>query len=229
MKRGNLVRFLLLAAMVAGLMLSAGVAAALSDDKITEGLKEALLVGSGNAVTSAGKTDGYFKNEVIKILLPEKVRKYEKTMRQLGLGKQLDEFVLSMNRAAEKAAPSAKSIFWDAIKEMTFSDVKQIFSGGDTAATEYFRGKTWTKLFDTFKPVVVSATDEFGVTRKYKSIVGKTKSIPFISQEDLDIDSYVVNEALDGLFYLVGEEEKKIRKDPVTRITEILKDVFGSK
>jgi hypothetical protein len=228
MKRGTLITALLFMIITVSLF-SPQSSAALSDEKIADGLKEALLVGSGNAVTSAGKTDGYFKNALIKILLPEKVRKYEKTMRQLGLGKQLDEFVLSMNRAAEKAAPSAKSIFRDAIKQMTFSDVKQIFTGGDTAATEYFRGKTWTILFTTFKPVVVEATNEFGVTRKYKSIAGKAKSITFINQEDLDIDSYVVNEALDGLFYLVGEEEKQIRKDPLARISEILKDVFGNK
>ncbi|MGE5582772.1 MAG: DUF4197 domain-containing protein, partial [Bacillota bacterium] len=139
-----------------------------------------------------------------------------------------DDFILSMNRAAEQAAPSAKQIFWDAVKEMNFDDARKIFTGNDTAATEYFKAKTTAKLSGAFLPVVAKATDEVGVTRQYKTLAAKAKAVPYLKMEPVDIDEYVVAKALDGLFYLVGEEEKKIRKDPAARVTELLKKVFGS-
>lgn len=199
----------------------------LSDSKIISGLKEALQIGTDQAVHLTGKTDGYFLNQMIKILMPEKLKTFEKGLRAVGYGPQVDEFVLSMNRAAEKAAPTAKDIFWGAIKEMTFDDARKILSGNDTAATEYFKGKTTNKLTAAFKPVVSKSMNEVGVTRQYKELVGRYESIPFVKKESFDLDQYVVTKALDGLFYMVGEEEKKIRKNPAARTTDLLKEVFG--
>lgn len=199
----------------------------LSDAKVGEGLKEALKVGTENTVTFTGKTDGFFLNQAIKILMPEKLRTLEKGLRTVGYGPQVDEFVLSMNRAAEKAAPFAKHIFWDAIGEMTFEDVRKIFSGHDTAATEYFKGKTSDKLTVVFKPIVDRAMNEVGVTRQYKELVGRYEAIPFIKKETFDIDQYVVTKALGGLFHVLGEEEKKIRTNPAAQTTDLLKEVFG--
>ena len=199
----------------------------LSDEKITSGLKEALQVGTDNAVRSTGRPNGYFGNEAIKVLMPEKLRTLEKGLRAIGYGPDVDEFVLSMNRAAERAAPHAKAIFWDAILELSFEDARQIFSGGDTAATDYFRDKTTDKLVGAFTPVVEEAMDEVGVTRQYNQLVGRARAIPFLKSEHLDINEYVVSKALDGLFYVLAEEERKIRKAPAARITELLKEVFG--
>ncbi len=198
-----------------------------SDAKIGSGLKEALQIGTENAVNLTGKTDGYFLNQVIKILMPEKLRNVEKGLRAVGYGPEIDEFVLSMNRAAERAAPHAKQIFWDAIGEMTFEDVRKILSGHDTAATDYFKGKTSDKLTVIFKPIVDKAMNEVGVTRQYKELVGRYENIPFVKKESFDIDHYVVTKALDGLFYMVGQEEKKIRTNPAARVTDLLKEVFG--
>jgi len=204
-----------------------GQGSGLSDAKIGSGLKEALHIGTENAVNFTGKTDGYFMNQAIKILMPEKLRTFEKGLRTVGYGPQVDEFVLSMNRAAEKAAPLAKQIFWDAIGQMTFDDVRKILSGNDTAATDYFKGKTTNPLTNTFKPIVSNAMNEVGVTRQYKELVGRYDSIPFVKKESFDLDQYVVSKALGGLFYMVGEEEKKIRKNPAARTTDLLKEVFG--
>jgi hypothetical protein len=207
--------------------LGGGEKSGLSDVKIGSGLKEALKIGTENAVNFTGRKDGYFLNQAIKILMPEKLRTFEKGLRAVGYGPEVDEFVLSMNRAAEKAAPFAKQIFWDAIGEMTFDDARKILSGDDTAATEYFEGKTTNQLTDVFKPIVSNAMNEVGVTRQYKELVGRYENIPFVKKESFDLDHYVVTKALDGLFHMVGEEEKKIRKNPTARTTELLKEVFG--
>jgi hypothetical protein len=150
----------------------------------------------------------------------------EKGLRLVGYGPQVDEFVLSMNRAAERAAPQAKKIFWDAIGEMTFDDARKILNGSDTAATDYFRAKTTDTLTAAFRPVVDRAMNEFGVTRQYKELVGRYQAIPFAKSEALDIDGYVVGKALDGLFHVLGEEEQKIRTNPAARVTDLLKEVF---
>lgn len=199
----------------------------LSDVRIGEGLKEALKVGTENTVHLTGKTDGYFLNPAIKILMPEKLRTFEKGLRAVGYGPQVDELILSMNRAAERAAPFAKQIFWDAIVEMTFEDVRKIFSGHETAATDYFKRKTWDRLAVVFKPIVDRAMNEVGVTRQYKELWGRYESLPFVKKESFDIDQYVVTKALDGLFHVLGEEEKKIRTNPAARTTDLLKEVFG--
>ncbi len=203
--------------------------AAPGDVKIGAALKQALQVGTENAVKLTGKPDGYFMNQAIKILMPERLRTLEKGLRAVGYGGEVDEFVLSMNRAAERAAPTAKQIFWDAIGEMTIDDARQILGGGDTAATEYFKGKTTDHLTSAFRPVVDKAMGEVGVTRQYQELVGRAKAIPFFRTEDYELDHYVVGRALDGLFHVVGDEERKIRTSPAARVTDLLKDVFGKK
>jgi hypothetical protein len=207
--------------------LGVGQQSGLSDAKIGSGLKEALKIGTENTVNLTGRLDGYFFNQAIKILMPEKLRNLEKGLRAVGYGPQIDDFVLSMNRAAEQAAPFAQEIFWDAIGEMTFEDARKILSGHETAATDYFKAKTTDKLTAAFKPVVDKAMNEVGVTRQYEELVGRFQAIPFVKSESFDIDHYVATKALEGLFHALGEEERKIRTNPAARVTDLLKEVFG--
>jgi hypothetical protein len=199
----------------------------LNNETIVSGLKEALRVGSANAVSLNGKVDGYFRNAASKILMPEKLKPLEKGLRLAGQSRQVDEFVLSMNRAAEKAAPFAKDIFWGAIKRMTFSDATRIFKGGDTAATDYFRGMTTDELTTAFEPIVKESMESIGVTRQYKVLAGRYNALPFVQSQALDLDRYVVDKAMNGLFYVLAEEERKIRTDPAARVTDLLRTVFG--
>ena len=199
----------------------------LSDSKVASGLKEALKIGAENAVKLTGKTDGYFGNQAIKILLPKNLQPLQKGLGAMGYQSKIDAFVLSMNRAAEAAAPSAEKIFADAIVAMSFEDAKKILSGNDTAATDYFKKKTSEQLAAAFQPYVEKTMSENNVTQQYESLTGELKSIPFMKSEDLDINKYVVNKALDGLFYMLAEEERKIRQNPAARTTDLLKEVFG--
>jgi hypothetical protein len=199
----------------------------LTEAKIGAGLKEALQIGTDNAVKLTGQTDGYFANQAIKILLPDNLRALDKGLRAVGQGQQVDEFVLGMNRAAERAAPAARQIFWDAIVSMPFDDARRILAGPDTAATEYFKGKTTDRLTSAFRPVVERAMNETAVTKQYKDLLGQAQALPFLKLESFDLDRYVVGKALVGLFHVVSEEERKIRKDPAARSTELLRDVFG--
>jgi hypothetical protein len=200
----------------------------LTEETVISGLKEALSVGTQNAVGNVSKLDGYFANEIIKIAMPQQFQTVATMLGNLGLQQQVDDFVLSMNRAAEQAAPKAANILVNAITEMTFEDARNILGGGDTAATEYFRVKASDELYAAFEPIVVSAMDEVGVTRYYGQIVEKYEAVPFMTAiTPLDLDAYVTNGALEGLFYMVAQEEKKIRQDPAARVTELLKTVFG--
>ncbi len=207
--------------------LGVGGKSGLSEAKIGNGLKEALKVATQNTVNLTGQKDGYFANQAIKILMPKKLGRLEKPLRMVGYGPQVDEIVLSMNRAAERAAPSAKKIFGDAVAQMTFDDAKKVLNGGDTAATDYFKGKTTDKLTAAFRPVVEKSMNEVGVTRKYKEMVGRYEAIPFSKDIAFDPDQYVVEKAMDGLFYVLGQEEKKIRSNPAARVNDLLKEVFG--
>ena len=175
------------------------------------------------------KVNGYYKNPKIKIPLPKAVRKVEKVLRAVGYGPQVDAFELSMNRAAEKAAPKAKAMFWDAIKQMTFSDARKILKGRDNEATLYFKDRTSHKLSQLFKPIVHKAMSTVGVTRKYQELDAKVRSMPLGKDVSFDLDEYVTNGALEGLFYMLAKEERKIRKDPAARVTKLLKEVFGIK
>jgi len=200
----------------------------LSQDEIAKGLKEALQVGTARAVENVSRVNGYFNNPDIRIPLPESVRKTEKLIRAAGFGSKVDDFELSMNRAAEKAAPEAKALFWDAIKTMSFSDAKKILNGRDNEATLYFQDKTSPRLREVAKPIVRDAMGDVGVTRSYQELDRTVRTIPFAGSYSFDLDQYVTDKALDGLFYMVAEEERKIRENPAARTTELLKKVFGS-
>jgi len=202
-------------------------AGSLDEGTIVKGLKEALATGTDRAVKSVSKTDGYNGNQAIRILMPEKIRNVADVLSKFGFSKEVDEFVLSMNRAAEKAAPKAVDYFTSALKEMSFEDAGKILKGSDTAATEYFRGKTGENIFAAFKPIVASSMNEVGTSRSYKEMIQKYDNIPFVPTADLDLDNYVTSKSVDGLFHMLGEEEKKIRTNPAARATDLLKKVFG--
>jgi len=198
---------------------------ALTEGRIAEGLKEALTVGVTKAVELTSKKDGYLANPAIKIPLPEKIKKMEPMLRKIGLGPKLDEWTLSMNRAAEAAAPQAKTLFLNALKQMTLDDVRSIYSGGDTAATEFFKTKTSAQLTETYKPLVKNAMTQYGVTRVYQDFSAKLP--PGVGMKSGALESYVTSKALDGLFLTLGEQERAIRKDPAARVTALLKEVFS--
>ena len=199
----------------------------LSNDEIVDGLKQALSVGTRNTVAFVSKTDGYFSNPQIKIPLPENFRKAEGLLRNVGFGKDVDAFELSMNRAAEKAAPKAVNIFKEAIVQMRFEDARKILDGPDNAATTYFKDTTFTKLQETFKPIIQKAMADVGVTRNFQNINDRLSTIPFADRLSFDLDQYTTDKGLDGLFYMLAKEERKIRQDPAARVTDLLKKVFA--
>lgn len=195
--------------------------------KIDLGLKEALNVGVKNAVNYLGKNNGYFANSAVKILLPDEVRQVESVLRNVGFGPKLDEFSLSMNRAAEKAAPLAADIFANAIAEMSFDDATKILQGGNTAATDYLKKKTYSRLITLFEPAVRKTMSEYKVTQQYDAITGKVQKLPLVGQTiNLDVHQYVSEKALDGLFHVIASEETNIRTNPQARVTSLLKEVF---
>jgi len=194
---------------------------------IASGLKDALSVGTKKAVGLLSKEDGYFGNDAVKILFPEKIRRVEDVLRMAGYQNEVDAFILSMNRAAEKAVPKSADLFAGAIKEMSFEDAKKILNGGNTAATEYFKEKTSAKLVAAFKPEISQSMNTVGVTKAYKDMMGRYTSLMPFGKEFLDLDTYVTNKTLDGLFYQLGQEEEKIRTNPAARTTDLLKKVFG--
>ena len=200
----------------------------LTNQDATAGLKAALEKGSGIAVDLLGKTDGFFGNGAVKIPLPDSLKKYEKLMRNLGMGKYADELVLTMNRAAEAAVPEAKRLFVDAVKKMSVQDAKGILSGGQTAGTEYFKRSTTDQLRVKFLPVVKKATARVKLAEKYNQYAQKGVQFGLVKKEQANLDDYVTQKALDGLFYMVAEEEKKIRQDPVKAGSEIIRKVFGA-
>lgn len=208
--------------------LNSTTSAKLSETKIGSGLKEALKVGIKNAIGLLGKNDGYFTNQAVKVFLPEGIRKMEPALRSIGFGSRLDEFILSMNRAAEKAAPLAADIFSSAITNMSFEDVRKIYQGGNTAAAEYLKAKTSEEILVKFQPAVGKAMDEFAVTRKFEEISTKAQALPLVGKyaQDIDINRHVSAKALDGLFKVLNQQEEKIRTDPAARVTSLLREVF---
>jgi len=201
----------------------------ITDSKASAGLKEALEIATQKAVSLTGRTNGYFGDAAIKILMPAKLQSMEQGLRAVGYGPQIDEFVLSMNRAAEQAAPAAKQIFGNAITNMSFDDAKKILTGGNTAATDYFKAKTTNELTAAFKPVIDKSMGQVGVTKQYQALVGKFETIPFVKTQSFDLDNYVTGKALDGLFHVVGEQETMIRTNPAARTTTLLQEVFAKK
>lgn len=202
----------------------------LDETTAVKGLKEALATGTERAIKAVAKPDGYFGNQLIKILLPERIQSVANVLGTLGYQGQVDEFVLSMNRAAEKAAPTAASFFGDAIRQMSVEDARGIIAGGDRAATDFFEKKTRQKLFDAFKPTVAKSMEQVGTVRAYKEMIGQYEALPLAAlagKQSLSLDDYVTGKALDGLFTMVAAEEKKIRTNPAARTTDLLRKVFG--
>jgi hypothetical protein len=198
-----------------------------SNGDIIKGLKEALQIGTGKAVESVSAPDGFYKNPEIKVPLPGAVQKVEKALRLVGYGEIVDTFELSMNRAAEKATPQAKTMFVDSIREMSFEDARKILSGPDNAATRYFEEKTSDRLQEMFKPIVNQIMGEVGVTKAYQDLNAKAQTVPMAGKLSIDLDQYVTDRTISGLFTVLAEEEAKIRKDPVARTTDLLEKVFG--
>lgn len=210
----------------AGGILGAG----LSDSQIGSGLKEALAVGTEKAVKLVSAPGGYLDNAAIRIPLPKDVRPAETLLRDAGQGARIDDFVASMNHAAESAAPEAAGIFGDAVKAMTIEDARKLLNGGDTAITDYFKEKTSTQLAAAFRPHVSAAMQANGVVQKFDAVKGAVPKLPFGmggGGGGFDIDTYVVNGALSGLFYMLGQQEKAIRSNPAAQTTGLLKQVFG--
>jgi len=203
-------------------------AAGLSNDKIIAGLKEALQVSTGKAVALTGRPDGFLKNEAIKILLPPKLQTIGRGMRMIGMGARVDELEVGMNRAAERSTPQAKQIFLAALKKMTFNDARHILTGGDTAATDYFKHTSSADLATAFSPIVHSSMQRIGVIQKYDEVIQNAPGGTVLANQ-FDLDKYVVDKTLDGLFYTLGLEEAKIRKNPAAQTTTLLKEVFGGK
>jgi uncharacterized protein DUF4197 len=199
----------------------------LSNDDIIAGLKEALNTGTNNSTASASKVDGYLKNPAIYIPFPPEAEKMKAELIKLGYKAKVDEFETSVNRAAEQAAASAASIFLGAVKNMTVTDGLSILQGSDTAATHYLRQNTSASLTTQYHPIVKDALAKVNATAYWASLVKIYNEIPFVKKQNPDLEGFVTGKALDGLFYLVGQEEAKIRKNPAAQVTDLLKKVFG--
>ena len=200
----------------------------ISNQDASSGLRAALDKGTQAAIASLGKTDGFLGNNAVKILLPDSLRRYEKTMRQFGMGKYADELVLTMNRAAEAAVPEAKALFVDSVKKMSVQDAKGILTGGNTSATDYFKRTMSEPLRAKFLPIVAESTKKVRVAEKYNEFAGQGAKYGLVKKEDANLDGYITQKALDGLFLMVAEEEKKIRANPVAAGSDIIKRVFGA-
>jgi hypothetical protein len=201
----------------------------LSNDEVVKGLREALTIGSGNASGNASKRDGFLKNNLIKIPFPKEAKVVETKARQIGMGSQVDKFVTTMNRAAEEASKEATPVFVNAIKTMTITDGISILRGGDNAATTYLKGRTSAELTNKFSPIVKKAINKVELTKYWKPIINGYNRIPGVKKQNPDLDRYVTEKTLEGLFTLLGQEEAKIRKDPVAQVTNLLRRVFGGK
>ena len=192
------------------------------------GLKEALTQGAGKAVDLLGRSDGFLKNPKVKIPLPESMQNVEGLMRSLGMGKQADELINAMNRAAEAAVPQAKTLLVNSIKQMSVQDAKGILSGGDDSATQYFRRTTSAPLAEKFKPVVKKAMAKVKLAEKYDQLAGKAAKLGLVREQDAQLENYVTQKTLDGLYLMIAEEEKAIRENPVGAAGNLAKKVFGA-
>ncbi|MBC8095780.1 MAG: DUF4197 domain-containing protein [Akkermansiaceae bacterium] len=208
----------------------------LSNDQMISGLKEALGKGLQRSVAQLGQPGGFLTNAQVRIPMPEKLAAVEKTLRSLKQDKLADDFVVTMNHAAEQAVPEAAAVFSDAVKQMSIADAKAILTGPNDAATQFFRRTTQSNLFARFKPIVEKSTASTGVTSSYKSMMAKVSGGGaygsmlgnYLGKDALDVDTYVTQKSMDGLFKLVAEEEKRIRENPAARTTDLLKQVFGA-
>lgn len=201
---------------------------ALTNTEAINGLKQALNDGSVAAIAKLGVENGFFGNPRVKIPLPPSLQRVESALRFAGMQRQADELVLSMNRAAEAAVTEAKPLLFDAVKKMTVQDAKGILSGGDTAATQYFRRTTQAQLTQRFLPIVKQATDRVGLAQQYNALAGQGAMFGLIEKDQATIEGYVTQKALDGLYFMIGEQEKAFRRDPVGASSDIVRKVFGT-
>lgn len=199
----------------------------LTEAEVAGGLKEALSIGISKGATTASQPDGYNKNSLIRIPFPQDVKKVESTLRAIGMGGQVDAFVLSMNRAAEDAAQSAKPIFLGAIKKLTIKDVWGILTGGKDAATQYLKRTTSEELKIAFTPKIQASLDKVNATKYYSDVMGAYNNLPMVQKVNPDLTGYATQKAIDGLFVLVAQEEANIRQNPVARTTDLLRRVFA--
>ena len=200
----------------------------ISNAEALRGLKQALNDGSAAAVARLGVENGFFANPSVKIPLPPSLQRVERGLRAFGMRRQADELVLTMNRAAEAAVPEAKQLLVDAVKKMSVQDAKGILGGGDTAATDYFRRTTRSQLSQRFLPIVKQATDRVGLAQQYNALAGQGVALGLVKEDQASIESYVTQKALDGLYFMIGEQEKAFRKDPVGASSSIVRKVFGA-
>jgi len=200
----------------------------LSNQEAAGGLKDALIQGAGAAVSKLGTTDGFLGNPKVKIPLPESLKKAEKAMRMFGMGKQADELVVRMNRAAEAAVPQAKTLLVDSVKKMSLADAKGILTGGDDAATQYFKKTTSAQLTEKFLPIVQQATSDVALAQQYNKFAESGAKFGLIKKDQANLEQYVTQKALDGLYLMMAEEEKSIRKDPLAAGSSLVKKVFGA-
>jgi len=198
-----------------------------SNDEMIGGLKEALNIGVSKGADNVSKTDGYFKNAVIKVLMPPEAKEVETKLRSLGMGNLVDDAILRMNRAAEQAGPKAKPIFVDAIKSMSIVDAVNIIKGPQDGATQYLKKSTSVQLTSAFKPIIQQELDKTEATKYWKQVFDTYNKIPFVTKVNSDLPSYVTQKALDGLFYMVAQEEAKIRKDPVGTASALIQKIFS--
>lgn len=219
-------RFFIICLAVFGLVTSAY--ALIDNDEVIRGLKEALTVGTKNAASIASRVNGFYKNPRIKIPFPPDAQKVKTVAEGLGMKKQVEQFVETLNRAAEEAAKEAAPIFINAIKQMTIQDGFQILKGSDDSATQYLKRKTSAPLTAKFRPVVKRAIQKVEVTKYWNPIITQYNHVPFVTKVTPDLDAYVTEKALNGLFTLIADEEKNIRKNPAARVSDLLRRVFGS-
>ena len=201
---------------------------ALSDENAIDGLRQALTQGVNAAVDKLAVTNGFLENPKVRIPLPGALQKVEKPMRTLGMSKYADGLIVAMNRAAETAAAEAKPLMMDALKKMSVEDAKKILAGGDDAATQYFRNSTSEELAQKFLPIVKNATDQVGLVKKYNEFAGKGVKFGLVAEKHANIESYVTQETLDGLYTMMAEEERLIRNNPMDQGSKLLQEVFGS-
>jgi hypothetical protein len=201
---------------------------ALDESTVAAGLKEALRIGTERSTASTSKLDGFYKNVLIRIALPEQYAGVAKTLNSIGMGSYVDDFERSMNRAAERASGEAIAVFWAAITQMSITDAFGILHGDETAATDYFRRTTTISLTVRFQPIVTAAMEEVGVYNIYNDLVAAYNQLPIDKPEPVDIDDYVTARTVDGIFSILEGEEKKIREDPAARTTALLRKVFGN-
>jgi len=217
-----------LALAFAATLAQAGALDAISTGDASAGVKEALAKGADYAVASLGKDGGFLGNSKVRIPLPGYLQKAESGLRMFGMGKQADELVNTMNHAAENAVAEAKPILTDSIKKMSVQDAKGILTGGDDSVTQYFKRTSTEQLTQKFTPIVKKETRKLQLAEQYNAYAGKAASAGLIDQKDADIDSYVTQKAMDGLFLMIAEEEKKLRSNPVGAGSDLLKKVFGA-